>query len=162
MLSPQGWSVRTGGVMRWQVESPTEGIQLILPSMKTDIVLQRPDTGSGSPASRVVIDTKFTKHSRPGPARKYHPPQQPYISDLLLPQIPGTAGRPSVAHRVWDAAASLGWRGYRRICRDPRPQNKVCHGQSCNRQPGDTEKAARTGLGARLEMNLCRPCNLYG
>ena len=60
LLSPQGWSVRTGGVMRWQVESPTEGIQLILPSMKTDIVLQRPDTGSGSPASRVVIDTKFT------------------------------------------------------------------------------------------------------
>ena len=60
LLSPQGWSVRTGGVMRWQVESPTEGIQLILPSMKTDIVLQRQDTGSGSPASRVVIDTKFT------------------------------------------------------------------------------------------------------
>ena len=60
LLSPQEWSVRTGGVMRWQVESPTEGIQLILPSMKTDIVLQRPDTGSGSPASRVVIDTKFT------------------------------------------------------------------------------------------------------
>ena len=60
LLSPQGWSVRTGGVMRWQVESPTEGIQLILPSMKTDIVLQSPDTGSGSPASRVVIDTKFT------------------------------------------------------------------------------------------------------
>ena len=60
LLSPQGWSVRTGGVMRWQVESPTAGIQLILPRMKTDIVLHRPDTGSGSPASRVVIDTKFT------------------------------------------------------------------------------------------------------
>ena len=162
LLSPQGWSVRTGGVMRWQVESPTEGIQLILPNMKTDIVLQRPDTGSGSPASRVVIDTKFTNIVGLGQHGNTTLHSLPYISDLLLPQIPGTAGRPSVAHRVWDAAASLGWRGYRRICRDPRPQNKVCHGQSCNRQPGDTEKAARTGLGARLEMNLCRPCNLYG
>ena len=39
---------------------PTTGIEQILPSMKTDIVLQRPDTGIASPASRVVIDTKFT------------------------------------------------------------------------------------------------------
>ena len=60
VLSPQGWLVRTGTVMNWQVESPTAGIEQILPRMKTDIVLESPDDRTGEGTSRVVIDTKFT------------------------------------------------------------------------------------------------------
>ena len=79
VLSPQGWLVRTGGVMHWQVESPTAGIEQILPQigieqilpqigieqilpqMKTDIVLEGPDARAAEGNSRVVIDTKFTE-----------------------------------------------------------------------------------------------------
>ena len=46
--------------MNWQVESPTAGIEQILPRMKTDIVLESPDDRTGEGTSRVVIDTKFT------------------------------------------------------------------------------------------------------
>ena len=60
VLSPQGWSVRTGGVMNWQVESPTAGIEQLLPSMKTDIVLESPNTRNDPEGYRFVIDTKFT------------------------------------------------------------------------------------------------------
>ena len=60
VLSPQGWSVKTGGVMNWQVELPTSGMEQILPQMKTDIVLEYPDARTGAGISRVVIDTKFT------------------------------------------------------------------------------------------------------
>ena len=60
VLSPQGWSVKTGGVMNWQVELPTAGMEQILPQMKTDIVLEDPDARTGAGISRVVVDTKFT------------------------------------------------------------------------------------------------------
>ena len=60
VLSPQGWSVRTGSKLNWQVEAPTAGIERILPGMTTDIILERP-AGAGLPTgSRLVIDTKFT------------------------------------------------------------------------------------------------------
>ena len=42
ILSPQGWTVRTGRNIAWQMEDPTAGIASIMPSMKTDIVLERP------------------------------------------------------------------------------------------------------------------------
>ena len=61
VLTPQGWSVRTGGVMHWQVESPTAGVEQILPQMKTDIVLEGPHSRAAEGTSRVVIDTKFTE-----------------------------------------------------------------------------------------------------
>lgn len=54
VLSPQGWRVRTGNTLDWQIESGTSGINGILPSMKTDIVLDQFQTGR-----RIVIDTKF-------------------------------------------------------------------------------------------------------
>ena len=60
VLSPQGWSVRTGSKLNWQIESPTARIELLLPGMTTDIILER-QTGAGMPTgSRLVIDTKFT------------------------------------------------------------------------------------------------------
>ena len=59
VLVPKGWSVRTGGQMNWQVESPTAGIGQILPNMKTDIVLESPDGRNDPEGYRLVIDTKF-------------------------------------------------------------------------------------------------------
>ncbi len=55
VLEPQGWRVRCGRILNWQVEGKTSGIDQILPSMRTDIMLE--DERSGR---RIVIDTKFT------------------------------------------------------------------------------------------------------
>jgi 5-methylcytosine-specific restriction enzyme subunit McrC len=55
VLSPKGWQVRCGGPLGWQVEGKTAGIDAILPSMRTDIVLDHVTSGR-----RIVIDTKFT------------------------------------------------------------------------------------------------------
>jgi 5-methylcytosine-specific restriction enzyme subunit McrC len=55
VLSLQGWRVDTGRQFGWPVEAKTSGIDAILPIMKTDIVLEHPET-----SRRIVIDTKFT------------------------------------------------------------------------------------------------------
>lgn len=55
VLSPLGWKVLCGGKMNWQIERKTTGIDKILPTMRTDVVLDHPSTGQ-----RIVIDTKFT------------------------------------------------------------------------------------------------------
>lgn len=55
VLSPQGWQVKCGGSLAWQISQKTSGIDSILPSMRTDIVLDHLATGR-----RIVIDTKFT------------------------------------------------------------------------------------------------------
>lgn len=55
VLSPQGWQVKRGGTLAWQISHKTNGIESILPSMRTDVVLDHPVTGR-----RIVIDTKFT------------------------------------------------------------------------------------------------------
>lgn len=55
VLSPQGWRVDASRHLSWPVEAKTSGIDAILPGMKTDIVLDHPETGR-----RIIIDTKFT------------------------------------------------------------------------------------------------------
>ena len=55
VLSPLGWQVRCGGLLSWQLEDETPGIARILPTMKTDVVLDHVESGK-----RIVIDTKFT------------------------------------------------------------------------------------------------------
>jgi 5-methylcytosine-specific restriction enzyme subunit McrC len=55
VLSPAGWCVTTGRPLAWQIERSTPGAGRILPSMRTDIVLEHPQSGR-----RIVIDTKFT------------------------------------------------------------------------------------------------------
>lgn len=55
VLSPHGWHVRCGGRLGWQVEQQTDGIDRILPTMQTDVVLDHAPSGR-----RIVIDTKFT------------------------------------------------------------------------------------------------------
>jgi 5-methylcytosine-specific restriction enzyme subunit McrC len=55
VLSPHGWRVRCGGTLGWQIEQKTPGIDQILPTMRTDVVLDHAPSGR-----RIVIDTKFT------------------------------------------------------------------------------------------------------
>lgn len=55
VLQPEGWDVRGGGILGWQIEHKTSGIDAILPSMRTDVVLDHAPSGR-----RIVIDTKFT------------------------------------------------------------------------------------------------------
>ncbi|SEM71125.1 5-methylcytosine-specific restriction enzyme subunit McrC [Syntrophus gentianae] len=54
VLSKRGWRVNSGKTIDWQIESKSLGIDKILPSMRTDIILDHSDTGR-----RIVIDTKF-------------------------------------------------------------------------------------------------------
>ncbi len=55
VLSSKGWRVRCGGILSWQIEDKTPGIDQILPTMRTDVVLDHLESGR-----RIVIDTKFT------------------------------------------------------------------------------------------------------
>jgi 5-methylcytosine-specific restriction enzyme subunit McrC len=55
VLQPQGWRVRCGGTLNWQIEQKTSGIDKIFPTMRTDVVLDHVYSGR-----RIVIDTKFT------------------------------------------------------------------------------------------------------
>lgn len=54
VLSWQGWRVDAGKTIGWLIESKSSGIDKILPSMRTDIILDHPSAGR-----RIVIDTKF-------------------------------------------------------------------------------------------------------
>ncbi|MYA04823.1 MAG: 5-methylcytosine-specific restriction endonuclease system specificity protein McrC [Caldilineaceae bacterium SB0664_bin_22] len=56
VASPYGWKVSTGTWLKWNEQTPSPGIEAILPSMQTDIVLDHDSRGR-----RIVIDTKFTK-----------------------------------------------------------------------------------------------------
>ena len=55
VLSGSGWRVSPGKKLDWSIESKTSGIDRILPSMRTDIILDH-----SSARRRIVIDTKFT------------------------------------------------------------------------------------------------------
>lgn len=55
VLQPRGWRVRCGGSLSWQIDQKTSGIDKILPTMRTDVVLDHALSGR-----RIVIDTKFT------------------------------------------------------------------------------------------------------
>lgn len=54
VLSGKGWHVEAGKTIGWLIESKSPGIEKILPSMRTDIILDH--SGAGR---RIVIDTKF-------------------------------------------------------------------------------------------------------
>lgn len=53
-LPAASWRVFTGKPLKWQIDAKTSGIDAILPSMRTDIVLENLSVGQ-----RLVIDTKF-------------------------------------------------------------------------------------------------------
>jgi 5-methylcytosine-specific restriction enzyme subunit McrC len=65
VLRLHGWQVMCGGTMGWQIDEKTDGIDKILPTMRTDIVLDHPPTGR-----RIIIDTKFTSIVTSGWYRK--------------------------------------------------------------------------------------------
>ena len=54
VLSEKGWTVEAGIFIKWLPERKTSGIDRILPSMQTDIVLDHRDK-----KRRIIIDTKF-------------------------------------------------------------------------------------------------------
>lgn len=54
VLSGKGWRVDAGKTIGWLAENKSSGIDKILPSMRTDIILDHSDAGR-----RIVIDTKF-------------------------------------------------------------------------------------------------------
>jgi 5-methylcytosine-specific restriction enzyme subunit McrC len=55
VLSGEGWRVYRSKTINWQVSCKTAGIDRILPTMRTDIVLDHKESHQ-----RIVIDTKFT------------------------------------------------------------------------------------------------------
>jgi 5-methylcytosine-specific restriction enzyme subunit McrC len=55
VLTGAGWHIDAGKTIGWLVEGKTLGIDKILPTMRTDVVLDHHGAGQ-----RIVIDTKFT------------------------------------------------------------------------------------------------------
>ncbi len=55
VLSGSGWHIDAGKSINWLIERKSEGIDRILPKMRTDVILDHNGTGR-----RIVIDTKFT------------------------------------------------------------------------------------------------------
>ena len=53
-LGPKGWRVRAGHVLHWPNTMASVGIKAILPTMRTDILVDAPD------GRRMIVDTKFT------------------------------------------------------------------------------------------------------
>ena len=67
VLSHQGWQVSTGKWIGWPIQEASSGISDVLPSMQTDIILERRSSGtSPSGRSRIVMDTKFTSIIKSG------------------------------------------------------------------------------------------------
>ena len=54
VLTPQGWTVTHGGVLRWPASKLSDGMRSVLPRMQYDIVLEHK-----LDKRRIVIDTKF-------------------------------------------------------------------------------------------------------
>ncbi len=54
-LAGQGWRMDAGRMLKWDIDDQTAGIDRILPSMRTDIILEL-----GARNTRTIIDTKFT------------------------------------------------------------------------------------------------------
>ena len=66
VLGPLGWSIKTSQRVRWPIEMQTSGIDTIMPTMQTDIVLESPPSDDHDHRHRLVIDTKFTSILKPG------------------------------------------------------------------------------------------------
>ena len=67
VLTPRGWRVVHGQRLDWPKEDKSPDIDDVFPSMKTDIVLERPSTDGSYPGGhKAVIDTKFTSILKDG------------------------------------------------------------------------------------------------
>lgn len=63
-LTPDGWTVRHGQRLRWDISDASPGMMAVLPGMQVDVVLEHADS-AGAPR-RIVIDTKFTSVTKQG------------------------------------------------------------------------------------------------
>ncbi len=71
VLFPQGWRVSQGSRIYWPVGDQSAGIADILPSMQTDIVLERPVLNHpDGRKEKMVVDTKFASILKPGQFEK--------------------------------------------------------------------------------------------
>ena len=114
-LSHIGWHITHGKRLRWPQDKPTPGIESILPSMKTDILLEHRSLGH-----RVVIDTKFTDiltsgHYRAESLRSAYIYQiysylrsQENDSDPMASNATGVLLHPAVAEMVDEAVVIQG------------------------------------------------------
>ena len=78
VLSGSGWRIDAGKAIGWLIEHKTSGIDKILPSMRTDVVLDHHGAGR-----RIVIDTKFTSIVRGGGTGK-----NPYAASMFIRYMP--------------------------------------------------------------------------
>ncbi len=56
VLTKRGWTVTAGTILKWPVDSASEAIKQILPTMQTDIVLE-----NIAEHRKIIIDTKFNE-----------------------------------------------------------------------------------------------------
>ena len=82
VLSPLGWHVRCGATLQWEISSKTDGIDDILPAMRTDVVLDH-----GGSGRRIVIDTKFTSIVTAGVVSRAKPAQRLHLPDVRLSAV---------------------------------------------------------------------------
>ena len=120
-LNRQGWRVTTGKKFDWQIERRTPKVDSILPTMRTDIVLEHNDS-----RRRIVIDTKFTSILTSGWYRGRDPPQRLSLSNLRLPPLPGRPGRLDCGSSRRSTTAPVRRRDGRRNGRDSRTSHSIC------------------------------------
>jgi 5-methylcytosine-specific restriction enzyme subunit McrC len=99
VLQPQGWHVRCGGTLSWQIEQKTLGIDRILPTMRTDVVLDHAPSGR-----RIVSVWRTTSFAWPARA------------GMIAPwfAIPGRCVSESRGGRQAAEDPAPGWRCWRR------------------------------------------------
>jgi 5-methylcytosine-specific restriction enzyme subunit McrC len=102
VLSPQGWKVQCGGTLRWRIEQKTAGIGNILPTMRTDVVLNHPPTHRTANRHRHQVHINRDERLVP----RGNPAQRLYVSDLRLPAFSGWARRCACGLRERIVAAS--------------------------------------------------------
>ena len=105
VLSPKGWRVKTGSKINWQVENPTAGMSEILPSMKTDIILEPPEGHGAQIHPRTIIDTKFANIVSRGQYGENDSEQRVYIPDVRLSKVTGKPWRSPVSNLLRNAAS---------------------------------------------------------
>ena len=111
LLSPRGWTIKPGKKIDWQIERPTPGMEAILPSMKTDIVLDGPAPQGSEIRSRTIIDTKFTHILSTGQFGDATL-RSGYIYQMYAyPAVTGTRGRPPVDERLGGCYFIHRWTG---------------------------------------------------
>ena len=122
VLSSRGWSVRTGSRLNWQIESPTPGMEHLLPGMTTDIIIERIAVEGPPTPSRMVIDTKFTgmvdigRYGKPSLRSEYIYQIYAYLRSQERPADPpsltasGMLLHPSVGEEIDEAVTIQGHR----------------------------------------------------